>query len=235
MVVYFHCGCWVIADLDDYDASARALANAAGAVVMSVSYRQAPLYQFPAAHEDAFAAYQWAIANAAQINGNPAKVAVAGESAGGNLAAAITLMARDRNVRQPVYQVLIYPITDTNAETASYKENANAMPLSKPGAQWFLDKYLRNAGDATNPYIAPMRATSVAGLPPATIINAQIDPLRTDGEQYAAKLRAGGITVDQTTYPGVTHEFFGMGAVVDKANQAVAQAAAGLRRAFAAP
>ncbi len=235
VVVYYHGGGWVITDLDDYDSSPRAIANAAGAVVVSVAYRQAPTHQFPTAHEDAFAAYQWVLANAASINGNPAKVAVAGESAGGNLAAGVTLMARDRNVRQPIYQVLIYPILDFNFETASYKENANAVPLSKPLMQWFFDKYLRTQSDGTNPYVAPLRAGSVAGLPAATIINAQIDPLRSEGEAYAAKLRAAGVTVVQMTYPGVTHEFFGMGAVVDKANQAVAQVAAGLRGAFATP
>ena len=232
VTVYYHGGGWVIADLDDYDASARALANAAATVVVSVAYRQAPTHRFPAAHEDAFAAYTWARANAAQINGNPQRVAVAGESAGGNLAAAVCLMARDRNVAQPNYQLLVYPIADVNFETPSYKENANAVPLSKPLMQWFFDKYLRSSADATNPYLAPLRATSVAGLAPATVILAQIDPLRSEGEAYAAKLRAGGIAVDQTTYTGVVHEFFGMGAVVDKANQAVAQAAAGLRRGF---
>jgi acetyl esterase/lipase len=124
---------------------------------------------------------------------------------------------------------------DVNFETPSYKENANAKPLSKPLMQWFFDKYLRSQADAANPYVAPLKVASVTGLAPATIINAQIDPLRTEGEAYAAKLKAGGITVDQTTYAGVTHEFFGAGAVLDKAKLAVAQAAAGLKRGFAAP
>jgi acetyl esterase/lipase len=232
VVVYYHGGGWVITDLDDYDASARALTNAARAVVMSVAYRQAPTHKFPAAHEDAFAAYRFARDSAAAIGGNPTKVAVAGESAGGNLAAAVCLMARDRGVPLPVYQLLVYPITDFNFETPSYKENANAQPLNKPLMQWFFDKYLRSAADGSNPYVSPLRATSLAGLPPATVINAQIDPLRSEGEAYAAKLAAAGVTVDQTTYLGVTHEFFGMGAVVDKAKLAQAQAAAGLKRGF---
>ncbi|HUQ82746.1 MAG TPA: alpha/beta hydrolase, partial [Gemmatimonadaceae bacterium] len=234
VVTYYHGGGWVITDLDDYDASARALTNAAGAIVVSVAYRQAPAHQFPTAHEDAFAAYRWVLNNAGSFNGNPNKVAVAGESAGGNLAAGVCSLARDRNVKLPVYQLLVYPIVDFNFETPSYKENANAMPLSKPLMQWFFDKYLRRRGDGDNPLVSPLRAANVAGLPAATIINAQIDPLRSEGEAYAAKLKAAGVTVDQTTYAGVTHEFFGMGAVVDKAKQAVAQAAAGLKRGFAA-
>jgi len=234
VVVYYHGGGWVITDLDDYDASARALTNAAGAVVVSVAYRQAPTHKFPTAHEDAYAAYRWVRENAAAIGGIPTKVAVAGESAGGNLATAVCLMARDRNVPLPVYQLLVYPIVDFDFNTPSYRENANAVPLSKPLMQWFFDKYLRSTGDGTNAYVAPLRATNLAGLPPATIINAQIDPLRSEGEAYAAKLQAAGVAVEQTTYMGVTHEFFGMGAVVDKAKTAVAQAGAGLKRGFAA-
>ena len=232
VVVYYHGGGFVITDLDDYDSSPRALANAAGAIVISVAYHQAPAFRFPNAHEDAFAAYRWALDSASAINGNKSKVAVAGESAGGNLAAAVCLMARDRSVAQPVYQLLVYPILDFNFETASYKENANAVPLGKRTMQWFFDKYLKSQGDANNPYMSPLRAQSVSGLAPATIINAQIDPLRSEGEAYADKLRAGGVVVDQTTYPGVTHEFFGAGAVLDAAKTAVAQAATGLKRGF---
>ena len=126
-------------------------------------------------------------------------MAVAGESAGGNLAAAVCLMARDRSVEVPVYQLLVYPIADFNFESPSYKENANAVPLSKPLMQWFFDKYLRTQAGGNNPHLSPLRATNLAGLPPATVINAQIDPLRSEGEAYAAKLRAVGVAVDQTT------------------------------------
>lgn len=160
---------------------------------------------------------------------------MAGESAGGNLAAAVCLMARDRGVALPVYQLLVYPIADFNFETPSYKANANAVPLNKPLMQWFFDKYLRTRADGDNPLVSPLRAASVTGLPAATIINAEIDPLRSEGEAYAAKLRAAGVTVDQTTYLGVVHEFFGAGAVVDKAKLAIAQAAAGLKRGFGTP
>lgn len=235
VAVYYHGGGWVITDLDDYDASPRALANAAGAVIVSVAYRQAPTNKFPTAHEDAFAAYRWVLASAASIGGDPARVAVVGESAGGNLATAVALMARDRDVTLPVHQVLVYPILDFDFTTPSYHENANAVPLSKPLMQWFFDKYLRSRADGDSPLISPLRMANVNGLPSATIINAEIDPLRSEGEAYAEKLRAAGVAVDQTTYMGVTHEFFGMGAVVDKANQAVAQAAAGLQRGFETP
>lgn len=231
VLVYYHGGGWVIADLDAYDASARALTNAAGAVVVSVAYRQAPTHKFPAAADDAFAAYQWALDNAASIDGDPNKVAVGGESAGGNLAAVVAMMARDKGVKLPVHQLLVYPITSFNLDSPSYRENANAHPLSKGAMQWFFDKYMRSAADAKNPYLAPLDG-NLKGLPPATIINAQIDPLRWDGEEYARRLQAAGVPVMQHTYPGVTHEFFGMGAVVPEAKDAVNMAATALKRAF---
>ena len=231
VLVYYHGGGWVIANLDAYDASARALTNAANAVVVSLAYRQAPTHKFPAAADDAFAAYQWALNNAASINGDPNKVAVGGESAGGNLAAVVSMMARDKGVKLPVHQLLVYPITSFNLESPSYRENANAKPLSKGAMQWFFDKYMRSAADAQNPYLIPLDG-KLEGLPPATIINAQIDPLRWDGEEYARRLQAAGVPVMQRTYPGVTHEFFGMGAVVPEARDAVNMAATALKRAF---
>lgn len=231
VLVYYHGGGWVIASLDAYDASARALTNAAGAVVVSLAYRQAPTHKFPAAADDAFAAYQWALQNAASINGDPGRVAVGGESAGGNLAAVVSMMARDKGVKLPVHQLLVYPITSFNFESPSYTENANAHPLSKGAMQWFFDKYMRSDADAKNPYLIPLNG-NLAGLPPATIINAEIDPLRWDGEEYARRLQAAGVPVMQKTYPGVTHEFFGMGAVVPEAKDAVNMAAMALRKAY---
>lgn len=225
IAVYFHGGGWVIATLDTYDASCRSLTNAANAIVVSVAYRQAPEHKFPAAAEDAYAATQWVIANAGQLGGNPDRVAVAGESAGGNLATVACLMARDRGGRLPVHQLLVYPVTNYAFDTPSYQENANAKPLGKATMQWFWGHYLNSESDGANPYASPLRAESLRSLPPATVITADIDPLRDEGQAYAQRLREAGVAVAATNYTNVTHEFFGMAAVVDKAKQAVQQAA----------
>lgn len=233
VIVYFHGGGWVIATINTYDASARALTNAAQAIVVSVAYRQAPENPFPAAAEDAYAATQWVMANAGEFNGDVARVAVVGESAGGNLAAVTTLMARDRGGMMPVYQVLVYPITQVvDFDTPSYVENAEAAPLNRAGMMWFAGHYLPNEADRSNPYVSPLLAEDLSGLPPATIITAQIDPLRSDGEEYAARLQEAGVSVVYQNYEAVTHEFFGMTAVLEEARQAVALAAEGLATAF---
>lgn len=231
VLVYFHGGGWVIANLDTYDASCRALTNAANCIVVSVAYRQAPEAKFPAAAEDAYAATQWVMTNAAQIKGNPNQVAVGGESAGGNLAAVTCLMARDRKGKLPVHQMLIYPVTNYAFDTQSYQENANAKPLNRAMMQWFWSHYLRNEADGQTPYASPLRG-NLSGLPTATVITADIDPLRSEGQAYAQKLREAGVNVKATNYTGVTHEFFGTGAVVDKGKKAVSEAAAGLRAGF---
>ena len=232
VLVYFHGGGWVIANLDTYDASCRALTNAANCIVVSVAYRQAPEYKFPAAVEDAYAATQWVLSNTATIKGDPKRVAVGGESAGGNLAAVTCLMARDRKGRMPLHQMLIYPVTNYAFDTPSYRENANAKPLNQAMMQWFWGYYLRNEADGQNPYASPLRA-NLRGLPSATVITAEIDPLRREGQAYAQRLREAGCSVRATNYLGVTHEFFGAGAVIDKAKQAVNEAAAELRAKFA--
>jgi len=232
VVVYYHGGGWVIADLDTYDASARAMTNMANAVLVSSHYRQGPEHKFPAAHEDAFAAYRWALKNAKSLKGDPAKVAVMGESAGGNLAAAVSMMARDSSVQLPVYQVLVYPIAGYDFNTPSYEENANAKPLNKPMMQWFFQHYLRRPADGKSPLIDLVNA-DLQGLPPATVITDEIDPLRSEGQQLAERLKSAGVEVDSKNYEGVTHEFFGMGTVVDEAKQAEQQAAAGLKKGFA--
>jgi acetyl esterase len=231
VVVYSHGGGWVIATIDTYDASARALATAANAVVVSIEYRKGPENPFPAAHDDAFAAYQWVLQNAASIGGDPARVAVAGESAGGGLAVATAMMARDRNVRMPVHVLAVYPIADGDTESPSYEENAMARPLNRPMMQWFFQHYLRAPGDARDPRISLVRA-DLRGMPPTTIILAEIDPLRSDGEELGARLREAGVPVQVHVHEGVTHEFFGMGAVVRDAETAVQQAGAALRGAF---
>jgi len=233
VVVYFHGGGFVIANLDTYDASCRALCNAAHAVVLSVAYRQAPEHRFPAAPQDAYAALRWAQANAASVGGDPRNVAIAGESAGGNLAAVACLMAKAQGTPQPAYQLLIYPLVSNSAALPSYIQEAHAKPLDTPSVKWFERYYLRTPADALSPYVAPLQqARDLRGLPPATVITDQFDPLRSEGEAYAARLRQAGVPVHATRYNGVTHEFFTTSAVVDKARQAVAEAAAGLRSAF---
>jgi acetyl esterase len=231
VVVYFHGGGWVIADKDVYDGGARATAIMAKAIVVSPDYRQGPEHRFPAAHDDAIAAYQWALKNAASIGGDPKRVALMGESAGGNLAVATAIAARDRKLQAPLAIVSVYPIAGSDTTTPSYVENANAKPLSRPMMSWFFDNYLRSPADRQDPRI-DLVAANLQGLPPTTVINAQIDPLRSDGEMLASKLKAAGVSADQKTYPGVTHEFFGMGVVVNKAKDAEGMAAAALRKAF---
>ena len=232
VILYIHGGGWVIADLDTYDASPRALANAAGAIVVSTYYRQGPEDKFPAAHDDALAAYKWVLANAASLGGDPKRVAVVGESAGGNMAGYIAVAARDQKLQVPVHQVLIYPVANNDLNSPSYIENANAKPLNKPMIEWFVNHYLASPDQAADPRIALVKQLDLSGLAPATIILAQIDPLRSDGEAYAEKLRAAGVPVTVQRYDGVTHEFFGMGAVVDKAKQAVQLAAMRLKGSF---
>ena len=232
VVVYYHGGGWVIADKKVYDAGARALSKLANAVVISVDYRQGPEHKFPAAHDDAYATYEWAIANATSIKGDPKRVALAGESAGGGLAVATAVMARDKKAQAPLAIVSVYPIAGTDTTTPSYIENANAKPLGRAGMGWFFDNYLNGQHDRANPRVN-LVAADLSGLPPTTIINAQIDPLRSDGEMLASKLRAAGVPTEQRTYVAVTHEFFGMGVVIDKAMAAQQMAADALKKAFA--
>ena len=231
VMVYYHGGGFVIADTKVYDASPRALAKMANAIMVAVDYRQAPEHKFPAAPNDAFTAYQWTIDHAREFNGDPTRVAVGGESAGGNLATVVSMMARDKKVALPVHQLLVYPVVNDDMNTPSYKKNANAKPLNKAMMAWFFKHY---GGDPKNPYALPMKAESLKGLPPATIIAAEIDPLLSEGKAYADKLEKDGVAVSYKEYKGVTHEFFGMGAVVPRAKEAEQFAADALKRAFAA-
>lgn len=234
VVVYYHGGGWVIATIDTYESSAMALAKKAKAIVVSVEYRHAPENKFPAAHEDAFAAYKWVLANAGQFGGDPAKVAVAGESAGGNLAANVAIMARDQNVQKPAHMLLVYPVAGTDVNTPSYIKNQNAIPLSKGAVMWFLDKTLAKPEDAKSPMLNLTTAVNLKGLPSATVITAEIDPLMSDGRLLADKLKAAGVKTTYQNNEGVTHEFFGMDAVLDDAKRAQDVAATDLREAFAA-
>lgn len=231
-IVYYHGGGWVIATIDTYDASAKALAEQVGAVVVSVEYRKAPEFKFPTAHNDSYAAYQWVLANAASLGINPQKIAVAGESAGGNLAASVSMMARDNGLTMPVHQLLVYPIADYDFGKPSYNTYANAKPLNKPLMQWFFNNYLASPADGNSPWISLVDAPNLSGLPPATVINAEIDPLLSEGQEYAAKLKAAGINVTSKIYEGVTHEFFGMATVVPQAKEAQKLAADELKKAL---
>ncbi|RYG10923.1 MAG: steryl acetyl hydrolase [Chitinophagaceae bacterium] len=230
VLVYFHGGGFVIADTKTYEASARALAKGANAVVLSVDYHQAPEEKFPAAPNDAFAAYKWTLEHAKEINGDAKRVAVGGESAGANLATVVSLMARDKKVQVPVHQLLIYPVVGDDMDSPSYKRNEDAKPLNKDMMKWFFKYY---AADPKNPYALPIKADSLKGLPSATVITAEIDPLLSEGKAYADRLKIEGVNVDYREYPGVTHEFFGMGAVVKKAKDAEDFASANLKKAFA--
>lgn len=233
VIVYLHGGGWVIANLNVYDAGPRALANAAGAVVVSVAYRQSPEYPFPTPVEDAYAATQWVFENAASFNGDPARIAIAGESAGGNMATVVTMMARDRGGNMPIHQLLVYPVTQlVDLNTPSYQTYAEAAPLNRAGAEWFFNYYVPNEADRSQAYASPLLAEDLSGLPSATIIAAQIDPLLSEGEDYANRLREAGIDVAYQLYEGVAHEFFGMGAVVPEGLEAVAFAAERLTAAF---
>lgn len=232
VLVYFHGGGWVIANLDVYDSSARALCNAAECIVVSVGYRQAPEHKFPIAIEDCFAATQWAMANAESLNGDPSNVAVAGESAGGNMAAVVCLMARAQGAPPPIHQLLIYPVTDFAFETPSYIENADSKPLSAAMMRWFASHYLKSPSEASHPYASPLQSADLSGLPPATIITAENDVLRDDGRLYGMALQAAGVAVTYRNYEGVMHEFFGLAGLIDKAGEAVNLAGTELSLAF---
>lgn len=233
VILYIHGGGWVIADLDTYDSTPRALCNATNAIVISTHYRQAPEHKFPAAHEDTFGAYQWTLENAGRWGGDAKKIAVVGESAGGNMAASVSIMAQAKGMQMPVHQVLVYPVASTSMNTPSYRENAMAKPLNAMMMKWFFDNTLASPEDWKNHEINLLEAKTLKGLPPTTIITADIDPLRSDGEMLAKKLEKDGVAVSYRNYEGVTHEFFGMGAVVDKAKDAVNFAAGNLKQAFA--
>lgn len=234
VLVYFHGGGWVIGSINTHDSICRTLANAAACIVVSVDYRLAPEHKFPAAVEDAYAATVWCATHAATFGGDPRRVAVGGDSAGGNLAAVVALLARDQGAPSLVYQILIYPVTDYRFDTPSYRENAEGYLLTRDGMRWFWGHYLSDAAQGAHPHASPLRAQNLAGLPPALVITAEFDPLRDEGEAYAARLQEAGVPVVCSRYDGMIHGFFGMTLMLDKARQAVGEVASTLRAAFAA-
>jgi acetyl esterase len=233
VLVWFHGGGWVLGDLASADHVCRELANAASCIVVSVDYRLAPEYLFPAAADDCEAAYNWAVANAASFGGDSHRVAVGGDSAGGNLAAVVSLRAKEKGAQLPVFQLLIYPVTDHNFERPSYIANADGYLLTKLAMGWFWDSYVPVVEERSHPHASPLYAPDPSGLPAALIVTAEFDPLRDEGEAYGELLRQGGVDVTIARYDGVIHGFFAMFPAIDKGREAVQQSADALTSAFA--
>ncbi len=233
LLVYLHGGGFVTGSLDTHDALCRALANRAACAVLSVDYRLAPEQRFPAAVEDSHAALRWAADHAAELGVDAERIAVGGDSAGGNLAAVSALRCRDRGPRL-CHQLLIYPVIAPDFETASYRENAEGLLLTRGIMMWFWRQYLGDPAQGSDPSACPLRAPDHAGLAPATVITAEFDPLRDEGEAYAARLREAGVPTDLLRYDGQIHAFVSFADRIDRGREAIDRAARNLRGAFAA-
>jgi acetyl esterase len=231
---WFHGGGWVIGNLETADCVSRQLAVGADCIVVSVDYRLAPEAKFPVPFDDCYAVTKWISQNSASINVDPSRIAVGGDSAGGNLAAGVALAAKDRGDLSIAFQLLVYPVTAVDFGSGSYKDNANGYLLTMDGMKWYWKHYLSSEADESNPYAAPLAAKDVSGQPPALVITAEFDPLRDEGEAYAKKLKDAGVPTTATRYDGMIHGFFGMSSVLDKGEQAVSQATTALKAAFAA-
>jgi acetyl esterase len=234
LFVYIHGGGWVLGDLDGSDPTCRAIANEAECVVVSVDYRLAPEHKFPVPVEDVYAATVFVARHAHEFGGDGARIAVGGDSAGGNLSAAVSLMARDRGGPSLALQVLNYPVIDRDFDSASYEQNGDGYFLTAAMMRWFWGHYLRNDADALDPYAAPLRAGDLSGLAPALVITAEFDPLLSEGEAYASALRDAGVPATLRRYDGMIHGFISMMQFVPQGRQAISEIAAALREAFAA-
>ncbi|MFJ5880230.1 alpha/beta hydrolase [Kitasatospora cineracea] len=232
VLLYLFGGGWTLGSLDTGDAICRRLTNAVGCVTVAAGYRLAPEHPFPAAVHDVAAAAEWVAGHAAELGADPARLAVGGDSAGGNLAAALTLLARERGGPAIRHQLLVYPNTDHAADTPSVREHDDPLLFNRHSVAWYWDHYLANPADAANPLASPLRAPSLAGLPPATVLTAEYDPLRDEGEQYAEALRAAGVPVELRRYDGMPHGFFAMSGVLDGGRDAQRYAADRLREAL---
>jgi len=232
--VFYHGGGWVIGDLDTHDIACRTYANAAKCAVVAVDYRLAPEHRFPAAADDAVAAVHWVHANATRLRVDPTRIAVGGDSAGGNLAAVVAIALRDTWGPALRLQVLMYPVTDMRMDTGSYVRNAEGYLLTRKSMEWFRDHYLRGPADVTDWRVSPLLAADHSRLPPAYIVTAGFDPLHDEGEAYARKLEAAGVPVTYECFEGMIHGFVGMGGVIATAGHALARAGQQLRQAFAA-
>lgn len=234
LLVYFHGGGWVVGSLNTVDVSCRALTNLAECIVVSADYRLAPEYKFPAALDDCYAATRWAALYAASLNGSADRIAVGGESAGGNLAAAVALKAAQSGLPTLAYQLLLYPVVDFRFDTPSYRENAEGYFLTKEMMEWFWAQYLARPEDGADPLASPLRATDarLRGLPPAFVATAEYDPLRDEAAAYAARLHDAGVAVEHRCFRGLIHGFMGMVKTVEPARSALQSAAAALKTAL---
>jgi acetyl esterase len=229
LLVYCHGGGWVIGDLDTHDSPCRFLAAHSGAAVMAVDYRLAPEHPFPAAVEDAFAAYAWASANADRLGTDPARIAVGGDSAGANLATVVCLMARDQDAPPPALQLLVYPVTATGRELPSRRSFAEGFLLTRRDMAYYEDHYLPPGIDRDDPRVSVLRAPDLSGLPPAYLVTAGFDPLRDEGEAYAQRLREAGVRVALRRHPSLVHSFVNFTAICPTARAAVLEACGALR------
>lgn len=232
LLLWLHGGGWVIGDLDTTDATCRALANRSGAVVVSVDYRLAPEHRAPAALEDALAALTWSVENAEVLGVNASRVAVGGDSAGGNLAAALCQRVRDEFGPDIDFQLLVYPAVDCTMSHPSIEENGEGYFLTKEAMEWFTAHYLGDL-DPKHPSVSPLHADTLAGLPPALVITAEYDPLRDEGEAYAARLREAGVPAEAIRYDGQIHGFVGMASLLDDGKVALDRAGTAVRDALA--
>ena len=233
VLVYFHGGGWVIGSLDSYDATCRELCVGAGCVVVSIDYRLAPEQRYPAAVDDCYASARWVAANAASLGVDPRRLAVGGDSAGGNLSAAVSLMARDKGGPAICFQLLVYPVTDADFTTGSYVQNAEGYLLTATSMKWFWGHYAPSEAQRREAYASPLRAADLSGLPPAWVCTAEFDPLRDEGEAYAKRLQKAGVSTALTRYEGLIHGFISMGLVAPKAQLAVDEAVAALKKGLA--
>jgi acetyl esterase len=230
VLMYFFGGGWTLGSLDTSDGVCRKLANRVGCAVIAVGYRLAPEAKFPAAVWDCYAATAWVAAHGKEFGVDGERLAVGGDSAGGNLAAAVTLAARDRGGPRLAGSLLVYPNTDYQADTASLRDNTDPALFNRTSVAWYWDHYLSTPDDGADPLASPLRAASLAGLPPALVITAEFDPLRDEGEAYAHRLGEAGVPVELTRYEGMAHGFFTMTAILDAARAATDQAVRALQR-----
>ncbi len=232
ILVYIHGGGWVMGSLDTHDDICRSLCNRSGSMVVSVGYRLAPEHKYPAAVEDCYAVLKWVAEKAAAISGDAKRIAISGDSSGGNIAAAVALRSRDQNGPKLALQVLIYPVANYGFDTASYHRNAAGYDLTRDAMIWFWTRYLPSPEYGDEPCASPLRAKDLTGLPPALVLTAQYDPLCDDGEAYAARLHSAGVPVRVTRYLDMNHGFFNWGAVCKSADCAFQEAADTLKEAF---